>query len=389
MSNQPGRTEQIVRTALELNPEDREAFLDDACGEDANLRRSVETWLRIRTGSPATVSLPPTPAVSSPPRTVPSPTPPSESAASGGGNLLLMVVGGLFLVAVGFAAHFANQARLEAERADRAEQRVGMQSQDLLFQQSLLGVRDLQSRQVLEFLARDLLTPDANLEALGEKVPQVANGNMEVLSFLREALGTVYLSRGDGKNALEQFQRAAGKQPSPALKARMDQARQVQVQTALPQLRARIDELQKQEKFVEAEPLLREVVTLLRENVGDPLDRAIQEVLLGRNLLAQGKYVEAEPFLRAALGEIEKQRAEQWPRFDTQSLLGASLLGQKRHQEAEVLLLAGYEGLKQRQEQIPQAAQSRIQEAGLRIVALYESWDRKSEAESWRRKIGM
>lgn len=44
-----GRIKRIVADALDLPPEDRAAFLDEACGEDSDLRREVEALLAVST----------------------------------------------------------------------------------------------------------------------------------------------------------------------------------------------------------------------------------------------------------------------------------------------------------------------------------------------------
>jgi hypothetical protein len=112
-------------------------------------------------------------------------------------------------------------------------------------------------------------------------------------------------------------------------------------------------------------------------------------VVLGRNLLRQKKYTEAEPLLRDCLGFRMKHQPEAWTTFNTQSLLGESLLGQKKYAEAEPLLREGYEGMKQREKQIPPvpAARSRIPEALQRLVELYEARGQQEQAEQWRQKL--
>ena len=67
-------------------------------------------------------------------------------------------------------------------------------------------------------------------------------------------------------------------------------------------------------------------------------------------------------------------------------MLGGSLLGQKKYAEAEPLLLAGYEGMKQREEMIPPSGKIRLTEAIERLVQLYERRARKDKADEWRRK---
>jgi hypothetical protein len=60
-------------------------------------------------------------------------------------------------------------------------------------------------------------------------------------------------------------------------------------------------------------------------------------------------------------------------------MLGGALLGQKKYAEAEPLLLAGYQGMKQRQQSIPPQGKIRLPEAALRLVQLYEALGKKDE----------
>ena len=103
-------------------------------------------------------------------------------------------------------------------------------------------------------------------------------------------------------------------------------------------------------------------------------------------LLGQQKWAEAEPLLRECLAIREKTQADVWSTFNTKSMLGGALLGQKKYAEAEPLLLAGYEGMKQREKTIPPQGKIRIPEALERLVQLYEATDKKDEAAKWRKE---
>jgi len=74
---------------------------------------------------------------------------------------------------------------------------------------------------------------------------------------------------------------------------------------------------------------------------------------LGQYLLSRKKFVEAEPVLRECLTLREKKQPDIWTTFNAKSLLGGALLGQKKYDEAEPLLLTGYEGMKARESSIP------------------------------------
>jgi len=109
--------------------------------------------------------------------------------------------------------------------------------------------------------------------------------------------------------------------------------------------------------------------------------------VLGFNLLRQQKWAAAELPLRECLAIRAKTEPEAWTTFNTKSLLGGSLLGQKKYAEAEPLLLAGYEGMKQREEKIPPPGKIRLPEAAVRLVQLYEAMDKKDEAAKWRKEV--
>ena len=105
------------------------------------------------------------------------------------------------------------------------------------------------------------------------------------------------------------------------------------------------------------------------------------------SLLQAGKFAEAEPVARECLALREKLIPDSWYRFNAESLLGGSLLGQKKYADAEPLLLAGYEGLKQREEKIPAAGKSRPREALQRLVQLYEETNRPDQAAKLKKEL--
>jgi tetratricopeptide (TPR) repeat protein len=108
---------------------------------------------------------------------------------------------------------------------------------------------------------------------------------------------------------------------------------------------------------------------------------------IGLGLLEQQKGAEAEPLLRECLAIREKAWPDAWQTFNSKALLGRALLGQKKYAEAEPLLLAGYQGMKKRQDKVPPAGKPRLKEAVQRLVQLYEETDRKDEAAKWRKEL--
>jgi hypothetical protein len=110
---------------------------------------------------------------------------------------------------------------------------------------------------------------------------------------------------------------------------------------------------------------------------------------LGSNLLKQEKWREAEPLLRECLAVREKAQPAAWTTFNTRSQLGGALLGQGRYAEAEPLVVSGYEGMKARAATIPPVARPRLTEAALRLVRLYEAWGKPEQAAAWKARLGL
>ncbi len=96
---------------------------------------------------------------------------------------------------------------------------------------------------------------------------------------------------------------------------------------------------------------------------------------------------EAEPLLREYLKLREQNEPDDWTTFNAKALLGGSLLGQKKFTQAEPLLLAGYEGMKQREEKIRPWDKVRLTEAIERLVQLYNQWGKFEKAAEWRAKL--
>ena len=56
-------------------------------------------------------------------------------------------------------------------------------------------------------------------------------------------------------------------------------------------------------------------------------------------------------------------------------------------EQVEPLLVSAYEELKRRESSIPPAAAFRLKEAGERLVAFYEAWEKPKKAAEWRDKL--
>ena len=96
---------------------------------------------------------------------------------------------------------------------------------------------------------------------------------------------------------------------------------------------------------------------------------------------------EAEPLIREALTIREAKAPDDWRTFNTRSMLGAALMGRSKLAEAEPLLLDGYRGMKEREATIPAQGKVRIPDALERLVRLYEANGNEPEAAAWRARL--
>jgi len=105
---------------------------------------------------------------------------------------------------------------------------------------------------------------------------------------------------------------------------------------------------------------------------------------LGLSLLELKEFTEAETFIRECLPIRETKMPDDWRTFNAKVMLGRALFGQKKYAEAEPLLLAGYDGMKQRQETIHARFKVRLREASLALVQLYEATGNSEGVETWK-----
>jgi tetratricopeptide (TPR) repeat protein len=104
-------------------------------------------------------------------------------------------------------------------------------------------------------------------------------------------------------------------------------------------------------------------------------------------LLEHNQGAAAEPLLRECLAIRQKTQPEHWLTFNAQAMLGSALLQQKKYQDAEPLLLAGYEGMKKHESQIPPQGKDRLTKAVQGLVQLYEATGNSDEAAKWRKVL--
>jgi tetratricopeptide (TPR) repeat protein len=140
--------------------------------------------------------------------------------------------------------------------------------------------------------------------------------------------------------------------------------------------------------FDRAEPWRRKWLAAVREASGpDSLPYAAELAALGLNLLHQERWADAEPVLREGLAVRATQEPDAWTTFNARSMLGGALLGQQKYADAEPLLLAGYEGMKARNANIPAEAAVRPAEALERLIQLYRATGRPQKAAEWQKEL--
>jgi tetratricopeptide (TPR) repeat protein len=148
------------------------------------------------------------------------------------------------------------------------------------------------------------------------------------------------------------------------------------------------DCLEQLRRFAAAEAWRRKWLAIVKERAGPDAPAYAAELAgLGGNLLHQRNWADAEPMLREGLTIREKKQPDEWTTFDTMSLVGGSLLGQQKNADAEPLLRAGFAGLKQRAATIPPPSTPRLAEAAERLARLYEATGQPAEAAKWRAEL--
>jgi len=140
-------------------------------------------------------------------------------------------------------------------------------------------------------------------------------------------------------------------------------------------------------QFARAAELWTELLPVVRKNYPTRDPRlAIALASLGLSLLKAGNPADAEPVLRECLTLRMKNDPDAWTTFHTRSLLGGSLQGQRLYVNAEPLLRQGYEGLLQRQDKIPPQGKVYLGEALDRLIQLYDQTGNQDKAKEWRKK---
>jgi serine/threonine protein kinase/tetratricopeptide (TPR) repeat protein len=145
-----------------------------------------------------------------------------------------------------------------------------------------------------------------------------------------------------------------------------------------------------QGKLAQAEQLLARVLAANERLFGERSPSTLNCLdKIAQVYLDMRRFGEAERFARRCLALRKQVAPDEYLRFHTESLLGGALVGQKNCTEAERLLLSAYAGLSDRISLIPAQHKDRLQEAGQRIVELYEAWGQPEKSDAWRAKLGL
>lgn len=154
-------------------------------------------------------------------------------------------------------------------------------------------------------------------------------------------------------------------------------------------------------RFDEAGPLFKNCVDAYRE-AGLETTPQFEGLLAqaGDNALQQKQYATAESYLRECLTIRESSMPDSWHFFNTKRLLGGALLGrakamlatdeegaQELFVDAERLLIEGYEGIKQREVNLPPTAEDCIVESLQLLVDLYSAWEKTEEKSKWQQLL--
>jgi hypothetical protein len=104
-------------------------------------------------------------------------------------------------------------------------------------------------------------------------------------------------------------------------------------------------------------------------------------------LVQDNQLVAAEPLLRECVPLMKKRYPNHWQTFRAKTWLGAALLHHDEYEQAEPHLLQGYEGLREREENIPVDERVCIQTAVKNLVHLYSEWDKPTQAAEWKERL--
>jgi eukaryotic-like serine/threonine-protein kinase len=151
--------------------------------------------------------------------------------------------------------------------------------------------------------------------------------------------------------------------------------------------------LEDRSDFATAEAWRRKWLTAVKDREGPAsAAHAAASARLGSNLVRQEKFADAEPLLRAGLDLLRRTPTAAVEAWRAQTALGAALVGRRQFAEAEPLLVESHTGLKTLAERPPgkKPADARperaLAEALDHLVRLYAAWEKPEKSAEWRAK---
>jgi tetratricopeptide (TPR) repeat protein len=141
-------------------------------------------------------------------------------------------------------------------------------------------------------------------------------------------------------------------------------------------------------RYAAAAPLLTRWLERQRPRLpADHLGVAFYLSLLGQCQIVQENPAAAEKSLRDSLAIYEKKQPQSVQRHHTESVLGAALVRQKKYDEAELPLVRSANALKADATRLAPPYYRLLLDAVLRVIDLYDAWDRPDDAARWRKEL--
>jgi tetratricopeptide (TPR) repeat protein len=149
--------------------------------------------------------------------------------------------------------------------------------------------------------------------------------------------------------------------------------------------RVRARALAEENRLPEAEALAEAILAIRRSQTSDLRGTAYTLLYLGRFQVQQDKFVEAEPHLREALTIFQEHLAMK-PDLAAQAAnwLGVTLVARKDYTSAETLLLSGADQILGRSAEM---SPNERRLAVSNIVNLYQAWGKPDQAAVWQKKL--
>ena len=123
------------------------------------------------------------------------------------------------------------------------------------------------------------------------------------------------------------------------------------------------------------------------ESQGESKSLADTLQYVARSLFRVKAFAEAEPMLLKAVEIMKKHHPDDWLTSAYQVFYGQALLRQEKYEEAEPALLAGYEGLSERIDEIPESQQPYVTQAIRALVELYRATEKPEKVKEWQEKL--